>query len=54
MTERRKDLLAMALLFALLVLFFSKILFTGKIIRAPDIINELYWLVKDMPKIPLT
>jgi hypothetical protein len=46
MTERRKDLLALALLLALLVLYFSKILFTDRIIRAPDITNEFYWMVK--------
>ncbi|WP_306534215.1 YfhO family protein [Geobacter sp.] len=45
MTERRKDLLALALLLALLIAFFAQILFTGKIIRAPDIINEYYWSV---------
>ena len=47
MTDRKKDLLAMALLLALLIAFFAKILFTDKIIRAPDIINEFYWTVKD-------
>jgi hypothetical protein len=46
MTDRKKDLLFMAALLALLILFFAKILFTGRIIRAPDIINEFYWTVK--------
>lgn len=48
MTDRNKDLLFQAALLAVLVLFFSKILFTGKIVRAPDIINEFYWGVKDL------
>jgi membrane protein YfhO len=43
MTERKKDMLALATLLALLILLFAKILFTAKIIRAPDIINESYW-----------
>ncbi len=46
MTDRRKDILYLALLLALLMLYFSKILFTDKIIRAPDITNEFYWTVK--------
>lgn len=46
MTERRKDMLWMAALLALLILFFAKILFTGKIVRAPDITNEFLWTVK--------
>lgn len=45
-TERKKDLLLMGALLAILVLFFAKILFTGKIIRAPDITNEFYWTIK--------
>ncbi len=49
MTERRKDLLALALLLAVLIGAFSHILFTDKIIRAPDILNEYYWSVKDIP-----
>ncbi len=47
MTEGKKDTLALALLLALLVIFFSKILFTSQIIRAPDILNEFYWTIKD-------
>ncbi|MBI1920702.1 MAG: YfhO family protein [Geobacter sp.] len=54
MTDRRKSALYLIALLALLILFFSKILFTDKIIRAPDIINELYWTVKDMPNASLT
>jgi hypothetical protein len=52
MTKRKKDMLSLAALLALLVLFFSHILFTGKIIRAPDIINEFYWGVKGMADWP--
>ncbi len=48
MTERKKDLLIIAALLAGLILFFSKILFTHQIIRAPDIIAEFYWGVKDV------
>lgn len=47
MTEGRKDTLVLALLLVLLILFFSKILFTDQIIRAPDILNEFYWTMKD-------
>jgi hypothetical protein len=50
MTERRKDLLALAILLGVLILFFSPLLFTTKIIRAPDILNEFYWTVKDAAK----
>src|SRR5574341_905326 len=46
MTDRKKDLLYLAILLALLILFFSKILLTGQIVRAPDITNEFYWTVK--------
>src|SRR6185369_14158774 len=46
--ERRKDLLACTILLVVLLLFFSKILFTDKIIRAPDIINEFYWGIKNI------
>ncbi len=53
MTERRKDLLVLTLLLTLFTLFFSKILFTDQIIRAPDIINEMYWTVKDIPSLAL-
>jgi hypothetical protein len=43
MIERRKDILLLALLLAVLLIFFGRILFTDMIIRAPDIINEFYW-----------
>lgn len=43
MTERRKDILLLLLMFGIMLIFFGKILFTDKIIRAPDIINEFYW-----------
>ena len=46
MTDRKKDLLLLSGLLAVLLLSFSKILFTHQIIRAPDIINEFYWGVK--------
>ena len=49
MTERRKDFLTLGLLLLVLIVVFNSILFTGKIIRAPDIINEYYWTVKDIP-----
>lgn len=45
--ERKKDLLTYGLLLVLLLALFSKILFTDRIIRAPDIINEFYWGIKD-------
>lgn len=48
MTDRKKGLLVIVALLALLVLFFSEILFTDKIIRAPDIINEFYWSVREV------
>ena len=46
MTERKKDLLTLALLLAVLIAFFSKILFTDQIIRAPDITAEFIWNIK--------
>lgn len=48
MTERRKDILVLCGLLALLIVLFSRILFTDQIIRAPDILNEYYWSVKDI------
>lgn len=48
MKDRIKNLIPLAILVAIVLLFFSKILFTDKIVRAPDIINEFYWTVKDM------
>ncbi|UFS72709.1 YfhO family protein [Geomonas sp. RF6] len=50
MTDRKKDLLALAGLLAVLLLCFSRILFTHQIIRAPDIQNEYYWYVLDVVK----
>lgn len=50
MTERKKNLLALAVLLGILIIFFAKILFTDKIIRAPDIINEYYWSVLKLSK----
>jgi hypothetical protein len=46
MTKRKKDLLFISLLLAVLLIFFSRILFTHQIVRAPDIIAEFYWGVK--------
>ncbi len=51
MKDRIKYLMPLAVLTAIILLFFSKILFTDKIVRAPDIINEFYWTVKDTPGI---
>ena len=48
MTQRKKDLLFLSLLLAVLLLCFSKILFTHQIIRAPDIIAEFYWGVREI------
>lgn len=48
MTDRKKALLFLVGLLGLLILFYSRILFTDKIIRAPDIIAEFYWGIKDM------
>jgi hypothetical protein len=48
MTDRRKNLLILGVLFGILLLCFGNILFTDKIIRAPDIINEYYWAVQRM------
>jgi len=51
MTERKKDILFLAAMLALLLIFFSRILFTHQIIRAPDIISEFYWGVKDIGRV---
>ena len=53
MSERKKNLLALALMLGIMLLFFNRILFTDKIIRAPDIINEYYWTVLHTVKQPL-
>jgi len=47
MSERTKNYLLLALMFTLFVLMNADILFTGKIVRAPDIINEFYWGVRE-------
>lgn len=52
MTERRKDILLLTALLAVLVIMLSPVLFTTKIIRAPDVINEYFWTVKDIGKMP--
>lgn len=46
MTERRKELLTLALMLAVLIAYFSKILFTDQIIRAPDITAEFFWTIR--------
>lgn len=53
MTERRKDLLTLALMLAVLIAYFSKILFTTQIIRAPDITAEFFWNIKHFKEISL-
>lgn len=52
MTDRMKKWLFVSGLFAILLAHFAPILFTHKIIRAPDIINEFYWGVKDVDTRP--
>lgn len=51
MTERRKNLLTLAGLLAVLLIYFAKILFTHQIIRAPDITNEFYWTIRHFKEI---
>jgi len=51
MSERKKDLLLLTGLLAVLILIFSKILFTHRIIRAPDIINEYFWYALDLSQV---
>lgn len=51
MTERKKTTLCLALLAGTLILLFGKILFTDQIIRAPDITNEFYWMVKQFKEL---
>jgi hypothetical protein len=46
MSERRKDLLTLLAVAAIMVLMFQRILFTDLIIRAPDITNEFIWNIK--------
>ena len=50
MSERRKEMAALAGLLAALILFYSRILFTDKVIRAPDILNEYYWSALGLSK----
>jgi len=54
MTERRKDILMLTALLLLLVAVFGKILFTTQVVRAPDILNEYFWTVKDLHLLPLS
>jgi hypothetical protein len=53
MTDRKKNVLVLFGLLALLALYYSRILFTDKIIRAPDIIAEFYWGAKGMSEYSL-
>lgn len=53
MKERIKQFLPIMVLTFITVVFFREILFTGKIVRAPDILNEFYWTVKDASKLSL-
>ncbi len=53
MTEKKKDLLIITAILALMILLFSKILFTHQIVRAPDIINEFYWYAKSQANVSL-
>jgi hypothetical protein len=48
MKDKVKQLVPLVILFAVTILFFRQILFTDKIVRAPDIMNEFYWTVKDI------
>jgi hypothetical protein len=48
MKDRVKQLIPFGVLTVITVLFFSQMLFTDKIVRAPDIMNEFYWTVKDL------
>lgn len=50
MSLRRKEMVTLACLFAVLILFYSHILFTNKVIRAPDILNEYYWSALELSK----
>lgn len=47
MSERTKNYLLLALMFIIFVIMNADILFTSKIVRAPDIINEFYWGVRE-------
>ena len=50
MNDRIRQFIPLVILAVITVLFFWQILFTDKIVRAPDIINEFYWTVKDASK----
>jgi len=50
MLDRKKNLLALGMLLALLIFMYAEMLFTDKIIRAPDIISEYYWGVLELSK----
>jgi len=52
MTERQKEFLTLTILLAVLIGLFSPVLFTSKIVRAPDILNEYFWTVKDIGNMP--
>lgn len=52
MTERRKDVLALAGLLLLFIALFAKILFSNQIVRAPDILNEYFWTIKNVHELP--
>ncbi|MDD2854917.1 MAG: hypothetical protein PHU01_05245, partial [Desulfuromonadaceae bacterium] len=54
MTERRKDYMIIAALLTVVIACYSKVLFTDQIIRAPDIINEFYWGVEGVGKLPFS
>lgn len=47
MSERTKNCLLLTFMFALFVVMTAKVLFTGEIVRAPDIINEFYWGIRE-------
>lgn len=51
MNDRKKTSLFLFAMLALMILFYYRILFTDKIIRAPDIIAEFYWGIKDAGKV---
>ncbi len=48
MRKRGIDSIFLSALLLLLLAFYSRMLFTSEIIRAPDIINEFYWNVRDI------
>ncbi len=47
MSEKNKNYLMLLLMLAIFVVMNADILFTSKIVRAPDIINEFYWGVRE-------